>query len=170
MKLPSIIALDPGGTTGYFWRGPDRKPVFGHVHVVKADGKTLDGHHLELWALLQRCLMQVLKEDKEAKLYIICEEFLYLKSEAGREKIDYVAKEYIGVVKLFAKTYAHHVFIRTFSAATAKQFWTDDKLKVIGFYSTKSKHVRDAARHYLYYVSYILKDKRYLNQYATLVK
>lgn len=156
MKLPSILALDPGGTTGYFYRGPKKENVYGQLQP---------GHHLKLWQLMQACLHETLKNDLDAKLTIVCEEFEYRKDAEAetREKIEYISKEYIGVVKLFRDTYPHQVYLRMQSASIAKQFWKMDKVKKVGLWPPGKKHASDAIKHYLYYVTFTLKDDRYLN-------
>lgn len=152
--LPSIISFDPGGTTGYLYRGPDKKIVRGEL---------TGDHHVQLWQLLTGCRLQVTSNDPDAKLVILYEDFMYLKSEQKREKIVYVSKEYIGVIKLFAQTFSHAVTLRKHSSAPKDQFWDDKKLRAVGLWDTKSKHIRDATKHYLYYVTFELKDDRYLN-------
>lgn len=152
--LPSIIAFDPGGTTGYLYRGPK-----GTIETGELKGD----HHIALWALLVKCLDEVKKRDKDAKLVVVFEDFLFLKSEKEREKIAYTSKEYIGIIKMFCQTYNHDTQLRTHSSAQRGQFWDDVKLRQVGLWNSKSKHIRDAAKHYLYYVSFTLKDNRYIH-------
>lgn len=162
MKLPSILALDPGGFTGYMFRGPDATYEFGELPL------SADGHHLALWKLLENCRARTQRHDSEADLVIVCERFDYRKDDVEtRAKIDFISREYIGVVKLYVATATDHVRLRLQGAAEAKAFWTDDKLRKIGLYYGKSKHARDATRHYLYYITFNLKDPRYLNMLKT---
>jgi hypothetical protein len=160
MSLPSILALDPGGSTGYFWRGPKKVPVYGELPPG------IDGHHLALWKLLVECEDESRRHDSDAPFYIVCERFDFRKDDQRRDKIDYISREYIGVVRLYKKTSDHRVILRMQGSSEAKAFWTDDKLKRVDMYYTKSKHARDATRHFLYYVTFALKDDRYLRMLA----
>lgn len=157
VKLPSILALDPGGSTGYCFRGPDAIIKYGELPL------TAVGHHLALWKLLVDCRDQIQSHDSDATFTIVCERFDFRKTDQTREKIDYISREYIGVVKLFEQSTDNRVRVRLQGASQAKEFWDDQKLRRIGMYYPRSKHARDATRHYLYYVSFALKDDRYIH-------
>ena len=157
MMLPSILALDPGGFTGYMFRGPGANIKYGELPL------SASGHHLALWKLLTDCRDEIERHDSDASLTIVCERFDFRKTEQFRDKIDYISREYIGVVKLFVQSSGSKVRLRLQGASEAKSFWTDDKLRKVGLYYPGSKHIRDAVRHYLYYVSFDLKDDRYLH-------
>jgi hypothetical protein len=60
------------------------------------------------------------------------------------------ALEYIGVAKLWCQI--NHKEARYQTAAQAKQFWTDAKVKKIGLWKANQRHAMDAVRHALAYV------------------
>jgi hypothetical protein len=157
MMLPSILALDPGGTTGYCFRGPSAVIKYGELPL------SAGGHHLALWKLLVDCRAEIQSHDSDAPFIIVCERFDFRKDDQARAKIDYIAREYIGVVRLYDQSTDNQVLMRLQGANEAKGFWDDGKLRRIGMYYSRSKHARDATRHYLYYVTFNLKDERYLH-------
>jgi hypothetical protein len=130
----TIFAIDPGPNTGIFWR----------VEHFEFQAATLilDEGHRELYKWLEE---HVTSGDR-----IVLESFEYRKEYKDREYLNYKAAEYIGVVKTFAVTHRVQVIMQT--ASLAKGFWVDDKLKRIGVYKfCKTRHSRDAARHWLHY-------------------
>ena len=163
VELPAILALDPGGTTGWMYDGP----VGGKRTMVIGDIKDPD-HHLLLWNLLTKYRAHA----HDVNFVIVCERFMFLKSEQGREKIEYSPAHYEGVVDLFAQTNQDIILVKQTSAQAcgSTAFWGDSekpgagnsKLRTLGLYRG-SKHTRDAIRHYLYYVSFDLGYKEYLN-------
>ena len=167
-SLPNILALDPGGTTGFCWycpsgqynRGPDR----GHIGPHE--------HHDELY----RFLGDVYKASvgipqQPEQLHIVCESFEFRRTERHRDFIDYIPREYIGVVKLFYQRFRSSPGIQPASllltqqtAMQAKNFFDDDKVKALGLWVPGKKHAMDATRHYLYYRTFTLGDKSLLQQ------
>lgn len=126
-----LVSFDPGGTTGVCtFIGPNNF-LFHQMDQ--------DQHHLLLYQFL---LNQ--RPDK-----IIYEKFT---SQPRKKHVDLRAREYIGVIKLYGQT--HETEYVGQDASTAKQFWTDDKLKVIDLYIAGSRHAMDALRHMLYYLTF----------------
>lgn len=152
-NLPHILALDPGGTTGYTWLiGPDN---LSQAHV---EG---DNHHLALYQLLRRAM--ACAKIFDAPLHVVCEAFEFRQTERHRDFINYIPREYIGVAKLFCQINRDvNLFMQT--AAMAKGFFSDDKVKKLGLWVPGKKHAMDATRHYLYHRVFTLGDKSLLLQ------
>ena len=137
-ELPTILALDPGGTTGYCLWLPDQDRVVQGQLV-------LPNHHKELYAICARG-----RKTTKGSFVIVCERFEFRRDERHRDKIDYVAREYIGVVKLFVQmTLGATLFEQ--GASQAKQFFSDDVLKKLSVWVPGQRHAMDATRHYLYH-------------------
>jgi hypothetical protein len=164
--LPAVLAFDPGGTTGVFYDGPRAgKRVQEFIHI---EG---DDHHTALWDLLTRYTAYA--GGAGVKLVIICEKFEFRKEE--RDFIEYIPKEYEGVIKLFAflnQRNAHDIKLVSQGASYTvgkTAFWGDGpegnkKIKFLGMWHPKKKHALDAFRHYLYWVSFTLRDNQFLHR------
>ncbi len=125
-----IMAFDPGGTTGV-------------AVLVKNDIRTWQIKDLlPVWGLLQQVSPHT----------VVCESFHYQR----RDKVDLTPVEVIGVIRLWCDTYAVPLIEQT--PATGKKFWSNDKLKKTGLWSTTDKHAMDALRHLLYYITFEVKD------------
>ena len=150
--LPYILALDPGGTTGYCFVQPDMpRPIVGHIGPHE--------HHQDLYEGLRKATHSSLAAKTE--LHIVCEQFEFRQTERHRDFINYIPREYIGVVKLFCQWHPEvHLFMQ--SAAQAKGFWSDDKVKLLDLWVPGRKHAMDAVRHYLYHRVFTLNDKSLL--------
>lgn len=142
-----IIAFDPGGTTGVATYDDNNcrpimiaEPYWGWKELTGED------HHWQIWNEL------LYKAPFDAVVY---ETFV----PEGRKNINTIAQEYIGVIKLAL----HNDSTLIPQSRAQKQFWTDERLRKLGLWRS-SKHERDATRHLLYYVSFTLKDKRFLNR------
>lgn len=149
----SILALDPGGTTGWFWwdRGAIR---IGQINK--------DPHHMELYGILTQFLGHNKAQAETAEPLVICERFEFRKSDQHRDKINYISAEYVGIVKLFAQQYNMPLVMQ--SAAQAKGFFGDDAvMKLAGLWKPNQKHAMDAARHFAYYRTFTKHDPTYLN-------
>lgn len=128
----AFVALDPGGTTGW--------AAFTNGEYVSGQIDT-DQHHYKLYQLLGRFYVGY------PKLVIICESFEFRQGDASfRMGVNLISREYIGVAKLFAQSMEGVEFYLQ-TAATAKKFVTDDKLKVMDLWPTGQQHARDAYRH-----------------------
>lgn len=157
--MERIIALDPGGTTGWAMWTKMYNYVPGSGQYLGEDDKFSWGqlgpheHHEELFALLEHMHVQ--------EYTIVCESFEF-RQYRQRENINLMSREYIGVVKLFRQQRSE---IASFSpvvfqtAGQAKGFVSDEKLKAIDLYPSGQKHARDALRHLIYYM--VNKRKRY---------
>lgn len=139
-----ILALDPGGTTG--WRGLEVEGTnhrWGHGHLGP------DIHHFSLWGLLNSTMPDVVVYES------------YLHSPRGK---DLMAREYIGVIRLWCEMNPK-VERAVQNSAEGKGFWDDDKLTKAGLWTTV-KHTRDATRHLLTY----LTKKNPGNQYIQMLR
>jgi hypothetical protein len=166
MDIPSILALDPGGTTGWCWykQGPPEQLQRGQISEAE--------HHLRLEKLLE----EVATATGRNRLVIVCERFEFRQDDRDRDKIDYIAGEYVGVVKRFWQQHQRQGVIDLVmqSAAqvkgrgkhrTSKTFWGDDsRLRKLGLWIPGQPHAMDATRHYLYYRTFTLGDASILHQ------
>jgi len=115
-------------------------------------------HHYVLYGLL---------ENHETYPWdaIIYERFMYQRRELTKGvSLNQDALEYIGIIKLvhqLAMSACRPSTLIEQTPAMAKNFWTDDKLKKLDLWSTVT-HERDATRHMLYYLTFTLKDQKYL--------
>ncbi|MCA9340198.1 MAG: hypothetical protein KDA17_04765 [Candidatus Saccharibacteria bacterium] len=133
-----IIALDPGGTTGWATYSAFRDP-----RLRKFDYGQIgpEEHHLELFNFLG--LQQV--EDTQ----VVCESFEY--RNTSRAGLVLVSKEYIGITKLFCLE--RDIRYTEQTASMAKAFVKDSHIKKLGLWSSKDNHAMDAMRHLLRYIT-----------------
>lgn len=141
-----IIALDPGGTTGwatYDDRVPEGVSKFNMGQIGP------DEHHQELDVLLG--------QQSADDYYVVCESFEYRKGL--RDNLVLVSCEYIGVTKLFCVRTSVPLKLQT--AAVGKGFFwpadrkkgRTDRLLQLGFNPTyETRHQHDALRHLLQYM------------------
>lgn len=162
--LPAILSFDPGGTTGWYWYDA-AVSVFDSMHKGIACGQIVDqSHHKLLFDLM----IHWAENRITPRLHIVCERFEFRKTDQERDKIDYDAAEYVGVVKLFVKMYKNaNVKLVMQSASMVKEkkanknnppFWTEAKIKHLGLWEPGKPHAMDALRHMLYYRTFTLKD------------
>lgn len=144
--MKRIVALDPGGTTGVVswtfggWRDPATQDTSGPPeYFVSQIGP--QEHHEELFGFLE---LQCTDD-----YTVVCESFEFRQGKQ-RAGINLVSKEYIGVVKLFAQQRPQVRLIGQ-TAAQAKGFVTDEKLKAMGLYAPGHRHAMDAMRHLITY-------------------
>jgi hypothetical protein len=148
-----IIGIDPGDTTGLaYWYPGAGRPIAAVAQIR---------HCREDYGLsgLFRELGQITPLSVQGTA-IVCESFEFRHEERYRDKIDYTAAEVIGALRTFVLERPSIELFRQ-NAATAKGFWTDDKLKRLGVWVPGNKHAMDATRHLLRYRTFEL-DHRYL--------
>jgi hypothetical protein len=171
----SIVALDPGGSTG--WASYDCEvlrdqgqfvPTFEYYEEKWNSGEIgPDAHHTSLWNLLGL---------KRAQNYVVvCESFEYRKGL--RDNVVLVSLEYIGVAKLFVdmepQTPTTPMWIHMQTAAEGKGFWYPkipgtqkrdaSKLKAVGKYRPGQTHANDAMAHLLHYMEQDMNRKDLLD-------
>lgn len=171
MDLPTVLALDTGGTTGYCCVIPHKPPIQGELGPKE--------HHVELWDLMLEYVLAA--DDHHTALHIVCEAFQFRHDDRDRSKIDYMAAHYEGVVELFhamnqtryAATNLSLVLVKQSASQVkgqgkkgpSKTFWGDDsKVKQVDLWVPGKPHAVDATRHYLYYVSFALDNDYYLRK------
>ena|ERR1700712_319671 len=141
-----MIALDPGGTTG--WSTYTAGQMIGPTGELEfydeewACGQLGPGpHHEELWDLLHF--------QRVESYFVVCESFEFRGGAAKvRDNLNLDSKEYIGVAKLYSQT--EGVPLRFQTAAMGKGFITDSKIKKAMLWYPNQKHAMDATRHLLY--------------------
>lgn len=151
-----IIAIDPGGTTGWaqhtMFMDQITNPMVDIAGAINV-GFYKDEHHGYLWSNLYEFNPDV----------IVYERFDYqirVDSEGNeRQKIDLSAKEYIGILKLWAAQHSKCKLVpqqqyKDKGYGNPSSQWTDDKLKHLGLYhpGTDGEHMNDAQRHLLSYI------------------
>lgn len=137
-----IIALDPGGTTGWATLTIDLKK---RTHEFKSGHLGPQKHH--------NSLMVLLENQHVRDTYVVSESFEF--RQRARDNLVLVSLEYIGVTKLFCETRDVPLFMQT--AAMGKGFAKDVHIKKLGLWTPGYKHAMDAMRHLLYFA---LNNKR----------
>jgi hypothetical protein len=140
----NIISFDPGGSTGV-----------AHYNMTKDEWYTWtlgpNEHRVRLW------------EDLETYHFghIVYETFLYQRRSVDKGvSLELISKEYIGIINLYAALYEVPVHGQS---PPQRMFWTDAKLKQLSLWGSTA-HERDAVRHLLYFITFTLKDDRFLQQ------
>lgn len=164
-----IIAIDPGGTTGWVVHDLEsEKPKL----PLKVSGGELgpDLHHHQLEMLLRRWFWK----EVPYGLTIVCEAFTYrIVTSKGTKMpgINLISKEYIGVVRRFTQdpiigNYPCELYEPMPSAAVSKDqkkvFWNNKRLKAYGVYTKGEPHRNDATRHLLTHIINTCKRRDYL--------
>lgn len=151
----SILAADPGGTTGIavaVYSGTPNPTIEDfYIRTLEFGPKE---HHNELWDFL--CLRynvgnQVLPIFR-GKKHLITESFEF-RQNLDKRKVELISKEYIGLFKLFAQQTGVIYFER--NASQAKKFVSDEKLDRLGILEVPkhpNRHRNDALRHLIMYL------------------
>lgn len=150
-----ILALDPGGTTGWAMMEDSEEPL-GLEHEQTWPGVSMvvrhnrawtrgqlgpEPHHSDLYALLELA-------HTEHDFTVVCESFQYRNQSRPGLVLDSV--EYIGITKLFAAD--RNVKLTMQTASVAKTFVSDDKIKKLDLWYPGWRHSMDATRHLLYHL------------------
>jgi hypothetical protein len=154
MTKLTILALDPGGTTGWSSFQADEYP-----NIVDVDESLLpitDGeiYENELWKKghLQGDhaveLDMLLGLHRTEKYIVVCESFVPRPGKIGAQ-LD-VAQQYIGQVKLFCEK--EGVPLKMQMPGQVKPFVKDETIKKLRMWSPGWKHAMDATRHLLFYM------------------
>jgi hypothetical protein len=136
-----VIALDPGGTTGWATFAADRMPDGELYAGVWRRGHLGPGQHHDL-------LYAFLEMETVATTHIVSESFEYRNRARAGLVLD--SKEYIGVTKLFCQQRKLIYYSQT--AAQGKGFVKDDNIKRLDLWRPGWKHAMDATRHLLYFL------------------
>ncbi len=135
MSNHTILAFDPGGTTGL---------AVLHEGTVESDQLYGDSHHIEVERLI---------ESYEPD-FVVYETFNWRPHRS--RKVELVSVEYIGVIKLVCEKLSIKCIAQ--APASALSFWDDDKLKRLYLYNKGATHANDATRHLLQFVVKNLDD------------
>lgn len=154
-----IMAIDPGGTTGWVCHEIEEGRPEIPLDVYGGQLGPYE-HHYELDELLSKISPDI----------VVCEQFTYRikKTKAGVAVpgINLTSKEYIGVVKLWVKKEIQphpSLFLPMPAAAVGpKAWWSNDRLKVMGAYTVNEPHRNDATRHLLTHIINKLARRDYL--------
>ena len=132
--MATVVAVDPGGTTGLaLW-----SPALGlSMRELSPADQAVD------W------LADVLGSGNP-KRSVVVERYIITPATAKMSQ-QHDALEIIGAVKFLVRKYGHTLTMQT--PAEAKKFSTDTKLKNVGWYQPGLPHARDASRHALLYLA-----------------
>lgn len=138
-KAPEVLlSLDPGGTTGW--------SLFKNGKLV--DGGQVKGSNLEMEKLIVQMKPSV----------IVCEAFLLYPWKAKSLAWSSLqTSQLIGAIKLIGRQ--QRVRIVEQGANLAKNFCSDDLLKMWRMYSPTKRHMNDSIRHGAYYLLFH-RDKK----------
>lgn len=128
----SILALDPGLTTG-FCGNFDGRIVHGQVPPQ------------DIWRTLHSF----------APKQLIVEAFIW----QPRHKVDLTPVEVIGRIREWSEQ-ANIPIIQEFTLSIVKHFFPDERLKEMDAFFPGERHANDAARHLLYYMKFGKEVKR----------
>lgn len=162
MTTYRVIALDPGGSTGWGTYTATRmeagKGKYEYYDEKWACG-TLgpDEHHKDLYELLEMQRVQ--------NYTVVSESFEFRQNDGDRTGIELISREYIGVAKVYCAIEDIRFVKQT--AAMAKKFIPDKgpmankHLRVMGLWvpGRENRHAMDAYRHLVYYL--VNKERRY---------
>ena len=136
----NIVALDPGGTTGWAtWHGGNL--LLGGQGFNSGQMGPSE-HHEELYDFLSF--------EQTQDFQVVTESFEYRQQQ--RPTVVLISKEYIGVAKLWIAKRQKRGRIVEQTAGKVKPFWTDDKVKKLGLWNSGQQHANDAMRHLLHYM------------------
>src|SRR4029078_2502464 len=144
-NLIKVIALDPGGTTGWA-KGLIRD---GKMYAISGQEKW---NHIQLYNSLKLSKPDI----------IVCERFDYRKGGYKQEGVELISREYIGVVQLYVqkenvklspeplKDYTRVKLYMQMPSEGVGGYWKEDsKLKEDGMFMVGKTHANDAMRHLL---------------------
>jgi sulfur transfer complex TusBCD TusB component (DsrH family) len=139
MTLHSILAIDPGVTTGYCQAKLDN----GILLMAPRETK------LTLLKM-ETMLLDAINRYPQS-LHIIYEDFQY--RNVARTGLNLYPVKLIGVIELVQEKYPSVGFYKQ-SASTGKGYWSDEALREIGVYQRGTPHGRDAQRHLLHWLAF----------------
>lgn len=151
-----IVALDPGGTTGWAYWTDEWESGCERINDEAWDRGQLTGqHHEELYGLL--CTLQ--------PDVLVYERFTYQRRELDKGvSLVLDSVEYIGVAKLWmhiGRLVDCQLVPQTVHQGKIgpKNLWTEEKVKALGLWIPGLTHAMDATGHLLYYRVVTLDDK-----------
>jgi hypothetical protein len=159
-----LLALDPGGMTG--WTHFEQKVLItpqGRIewldkYKIEHGEFGPEPHHHQLYRFLEL--------RRHHNWRVVCESF----QNRGMDK-SIISAEYIGVVRALQQeseelvVYRNRPWLFWQTASTVKgkdAFWTDDKLRKLGYWWPGEPHARDSFKHLLHHLTYTIGDNRWL--------
>lgn len=130
--MATVVAVDPGGTTGIAVWSPDL------------------GLSLREIAPASNAVDWLADIARGPKVTFVVERYIITPATAKMSQ-QHDALEIIGALKFIARKYNHPLVMQT--PAEAKKFSTDAKLKTVGWYQPGHGHARDASRHALLFLA-----------------
>lgn len=122
-----VVSLDPGGRTG--WATFNTKTKF----FEGGQFNNTDGHHKELWEFLVRLYALYCNDELSPnEMIVVIESFEFrndIKTE-GREGLELVSREYIGIARLFSEIYGVKLIQQM--PGHALRFVSNEKLDKLG--------------------------------------
>lgn len=143
-RLPrTVIAVDPGKTTGIVWYVPE--------HDVYHQ-KQLEFSEMEMLHQLIAAQVEYAESVNtgNAHLCALAVERFVITAQTAKNTQAPWSLEVIGVTRYFAQRWCVPLVLQ--SAASAKTFATDRRLKQLGWYVPGRGHGNDAARHLLLFL------------------
>jgi len=142
--MVSILALDPGGTTGYCYATISENVVI----LTPREARWSPGQLYEF-------LFGFMGEDQgRAKSHVIYEDFQF--RQGIRTGLDLTPAKLIGVIEVFSeRSQFVKFYVQQPSIQGDKAFFTNDRLKELGAYWPHGKgHARSATKHLLYWLKF----------------
>ncbi len=134
-----LVCLDPGETTGFAMFNSGNLIACGQWHTK----------HIANSAIAFNVFLDDLEEDLE-DLRIVVEDYkIYGWKSEDHSWSSLHTPKWIGAILAVAAL--RDIPVQMQMAHQAKQFCTDNKLKMWGMYATGQRHARDAIRHGCYY-------------------
>lgn len=145
----TILAFDPGGTTGWALFQADRivtpDSMVEYYNVKHTCGHLgPEPHHKRLYDFMGYCVTET--------THFVTESFEYRNRE--RPGLELISREYIGVMRYFGEERTYPIIQQTASQGkiTDKSFVRKGNLQKLGLWETGFKHAMDARGHLLYYM------------------
>jgi hypothetical protein len=141
--MESIIALDPGTTTGVCFGVKRNEEEVLYVAPYE------QAYSLQELYLLLQDFLGIHSADHANIIY---EDFQY--RNYARAGLDLTPVKMIGIIELFIERHEPIILATKQSPSTGKSFYKDDELKRIGCYKVGMQHGRDATRHLLQWANF----------------
>lgn len=139
-----VISIDPGGTNGYCMAS---KASDKDWTIIKVDG--VEKH--ELYKILENMFINENPKD----ILAIYEAYrLYASKSKAMIGNEFETVQIIGVIKYICEKRG---IVCVDSPTTNKAFWSDKRLKEMNLY-VPIDHKRDAIRHFLHWLYFIIKE------------
>lgn len=164
MSPKMIIAVDPGGTTGIArWCNPKLLPDVPEWTRFEIGPCNEDGKLRHVVNSLSNCTLGAQPFSAgECSIHLLVEPFQFRKDDSHRDKIDYIAGEVIGAIRMWAYERSHVCLHRQGASYGVEGFWSDEKVKKIGLWKRGERHAMDATKHILMYRTFKLDDQSLL--------